>query len=54
MSMKNSTDTIGNRSRDLPDFSAVPQPTAPPQPPQKNVAYVILLGGLFTTFMQLE
>jgi hypothetical protein len=26
MSMKNSNDTIGNRSRDLPVFSAVPQP----------------------------
>jgi hypothetical protein len=24
--MKNSNDTIGNRSRDLPVFSAVPQP----------------------------
>jgi len=29
MSMKNSNDTIGNRSRDLPACSAVPQPTAP-------------------------
>ena len=29
MSTKNSTDTIGNRTRDLPDCSAVPQPTAP-------------------------
>jgi hypothetical protein len=26
MSMKNSSDTIGNRSRDLPVCSAVPQP----------------------------
>ena len=30
MSMKNSNDTIGNRTRDLPACSAVPQPTAPP------------------------
>jgi hypothetical protein len=30
MSMKNLNDTIGNRSRDLPASSAVPQPTAPP------------------------
>ena len=30
MSMKNSNDTIGNRTRDLPTCSAVPQPTAPP------------------------
>ena len=27
--MKNSNDTIGNRSRDLPACSAMPQPTAP-------------------------
>jgi len=26
--MKNSNDTIGNRTRDLPTCSAVPQPTA--------------------------
>jgi hypothetical protein len=26
--LKNSVDTIGNRTRDLPAFSAVPQPTA--------------------------
>jgi len=30
MSMKKSNDTIGNRTRDLPACSAVPQPTAPP------------------------
>jgi len=28
MSMKNSNDTIGNGTRDLPACSAVPQPTA--------------------------
>jgi len=28
MSMKNFNDTIGNRARDLPACSAVPQPTA--------------------------
>jgi hypothetical protein len=33
MSMKNSSDTIGNRTRDLPIFSAVPQPTALPRAP---------------------
>ena len=32
MSMKNSSYTIGNRTRDLPACSAVPQPTAPPRP----------------------
>jgi hypothetical protein len=31
MSMKNSNDTIGNRTRDLPACSAVPQPTATPR-----------------------
>ena len=28
--MKNFSDTVGNRTRDLPACSAVPQPTAPP------------------------
>jgi len=31
MPTKNSIDTIGNRTRDLPACSAVPQPTAPPR-----------------------
>ena len=31
MSMKNFNDTIGNRTRDLPACSAVPQPTGPPR-----------------------
>jgi len=31
MSMKNSNDTIGNRTCDLPACSAVPQATAPPR-----------------------
>ena len=33
MSMKNSNDIIGNRTRDLPACSAVPQTTAPPRVP---------------------
>ena len=33
MSMKNSNDTIGNQTRNLPVCSAVPQPTAPPRAP---------------------
>ena len=33
MSMKKSNDTIGNRTRDLPACSALPQPTAPPSAP---------------------
>jgi len=31
--MKNSNDTIGNRTQDLPACSTVPQPTAPPRAP---------------------
>ena len=33
ISKKNSSDTIGNRTRDIPACSAVPQPTAPPRTP---------------------
>ena len=33
MSMKNSNDTIGNRTRDLPVCSTVPQPTSSPRNP---------------------
>ena len=31
--MKNSNDTFGNRTRDLPACGAMPQPTAPPRAP---------------------
>ena len=44
--MKNSNDTIGNRTRDLPACSAVPQPTAPPRSPVKQFAYPILMTSL--------
>ena len=33
--MKNSNDTIGNQTHDLPTCSAVPQPTAPPRTPNQ-------------------
>jgi len=33
ISMNNSNDTIGNRTRDLPAFNAVPQPNVPPRAP---------------------
>jgi len=33
MSMKNLNDSIGNQTRDLPDCSAVPQPTVSPRTP---------------------
>ena len=34
--MKNSYDTIGNRTRDLPACCAVHQPTAPPRTPARR------------------
>jgi hypothetical protein len=37
MSMKNSNDTIWNRTRDLPACNSVPQPTAPPRAPASGV-----------------
>jgi len=36
MSIKNSSDTIGNQTHDLPTRSAVPQLTAPPVTPQQS------------------
>jgi hypothetical protein len=44
MSIKNSSDIIGNRSRDLSVCSAVPQPTVLPRAP------VSILGTLNPTF----
>ena len=40
MSMKNSNDTIGNRTRDLPACSAVPQPTALSRAPSVLIAFI--------------
>ena len=37
MSMKNSSDTTGNRTSELPICSAVPQPTAKPRGPNDHV-----------------
>jgi hypothetical protein len=37
MSMKNPTDTTGNRTPDRPACSAVPQPTAPLRAPGQNL-----------------
>jgi hypothetical protein len=36
MSMKNYNDTIGNRNRDFPTCSAVPQPSAPSRTPNDD------------------
>jgi len=46
VSMKNSSDTIGNRTRDLPTCSAVPQPTAPPRASVVNVDSLISIQPL--------
>jgi len=45
MSMKNSNVTIGNRTRDLPDCSAVPQTTSLPRAPNRNEYQEYFLGG---------
>jgi hypothetical protein len=42
ISMKNSNDTIGNRTRDLPACRAVPQPTAPRRAPQRLILQRII------------
>jgi len=46
--MKNSSDTIGNRPRDLPTCSAVPQPTALPRVPNTYMylTYYVHLAGI--------
>jgi hypothetical protein len=47
MSVKNSSDTIGNRTRDLPACSAVPQPTAPPRAPYPVCTYNFCVSYMF-------
>jgi hypothetical protein len=42
MSMKNSSDTIGNRTRDIPAFSAMLQPTVKPRAPKYYVAIIFM------------
>ena len=46
MSMKNSSDTIGNRTRDLPTCSSVPQPTA-----LRRVFVGVALRNILETFI---
>ena len=44
--MKNSSDTIGNRTRNLPPCTAVPQSTPPPRAPEetnKNIYNTIIV-----------
>jgi len=56
MSMKNSNDTIGNRTRDLPTCRSVPQPTASPRAPHSccvwiNIMYVMAGSDLELQYM---
>jgi len=47
--MKNSNNTIGNRTRDLSACSAVPQLTAPPRSPQTILAISLIMFSLLYT-----
>jgi len=42
MSMKIFGDTIGNRTRDLPTCSTVPQPSAPPRTPAEDPLLTVI------------
>ena len=46
MSMNKSNETIGNRTRDLPACSTVPQPTAPPTACPRTVPYTSKMARL--------
>ena len=48
MPMKNSDDIIGNRSRDLPTCSAVPQLTVPPRAPYYIYIYIYIHSLVFS------
>ena len=48
ISIKNSKDTIGNRTRDLPACFAVPQPTAPP----RSLTYITITFSPELSFRQ--
>jgi hypothetical protein len=45
--MKNSDDTIGNRSRDLLPCSVMPQPTAPPRAPLATLINPVYVWSWF-------
>ena len=48
--MKNSNKTIGNRTRDLPACSVVPQLTAPPRAPVVVVVVVVSVPRVIPTW----
>jgi hypothetical protein len=47
--MKNSSDTIGNRTRDLPACSTVPQPNALPRAHLERPRLTIKVGAILLT-----
>jgi hypothetical protein len=53
MSMKNSNNTIGNRTRDLPACSALPQLNALPRAPNRNEYQGISLGDQYDRRVEL-
>jgi len=53
MLIKNSNETIGNQTRDLPACSVVPQPTAPPRAPVFVILSVICFTDIFNHFNKL-
>jgi hypothetical protein len=54
MPLKNSNDTIGNRTHDVPACSAVPQPTAPPCAPWSSIMHISNLWYLITNMITLN
>jgi hypothetical protein len=56
--MKNSNDTIGNQTRDLPVCSTVPQPTAPPAACPKHltpeVELVYVMDNIVESFYNIS
>ena len=47
MSIENYSNAIGNRTRDAPACSIVPQPNAPPRAPADKGIFIILKSILF-------
>jgi hypothetical protein len=54
MTMKNSSDTIGNQTREFPAYSAVPQTTAPPRAPNYEVIHVEYYDSVSVVLTQLS
>jgi hypothetical protein len=50
-SMKKSIDTIGNRTREFPACSAVPQPTVPPRAPLHQVRLTLIKQHVWSEIM---